>query len=93
MTPTAAQSPSIAATKKKAALLAICLGGLGVHKFYLGYKKAGTIMLVIGLLGWFPLLIPTLAIALVGLIEGIIYLSKSDEDFANTYLAHKREWF
>jgi hypothetical protein len=31
--------------------------------------------------------------ALVGLIEGIIYLTKSDEDFVNTYITNKKGWF
>jgi len=68
-------------------------GGLGVHKFLLGYKRAGTIMLVVGVLGWFPLLIPTLIMSAIGLIEGIIYLRKTDADFEATYLVGRREWF
>ncbi|HEY5043452.1 MAG TPA: hypothetical protein VIK53_15785 [Verrucomicrobiae bacterium] len=28
-----------------------------------------------------------------GLIEGIIYLTKSDEDFVATYITGKRGWF
>jgi hypothetical protein len=31
--------------------------------------------------------------ALIGLIEGIIYLSKSDADFVQTYVRNRREWF
>ena len=88
-----AESGSVSAIRHKAALLAFLLGGLGVHKFFLGYKKAGTIMLVIGLLGWVPFLIPSLIVALIGLIEGVIYLRKSDADFAATYLNGHREWF
>ncbi len=30
---------------------------------------------------------------LIGLVEGIIYLSKSDEDFYETYVVEKRGWF
>ena len=30
---------------------------------------------------------------LVGLIEGIIYLTKSDEEFYNTYQVGKKPWF
>ena len=32
-------------------------------------------------------------LALIGFIEGIIYLTKSDEDFVNTYIDNKRGWF
>jgi hypothetical protein len=30
---------------------------------------------------------------IIGIIEGIIYLSKSDEEFYNTYVLNRREWF
>jgi hypothetical protein len=30
---------------------------------------------------------------LFGVIEGILYLTKSDEDFVNTYITNKRGWF
>ena len=30
---------------------------------------------------------------LFGIIEGILYLTKSDEDFVNTYITNKRAWF
>ncbi|MGD9761505.1 MAG: NINE protein [Candidatus Izemoplasmatales bacterium] len=55
-----------------AALLAILLGGFGVHKFYLG--KTGTGILFI-LFFWTG--IP----AIIGLVEGIIMLTQSDEEF------------
>jgi TM2 domain-containing membrane protein YozV len=86
-------SLSAGALKRKVGWAAIFLGGLGVHKFLLGYRKAGIIMLAVGLLGWIPFLLPTLAMAIVGVVEGILYLSKSDEAFAATYLRGKREWF
>lgn len=81
-------------SKVAAGLLGIFLGGLGIHKFYLGYNKAGVIMLIasigltivtFGLLSW--------AVALVGVIEGIIYLTKSDAEFQATYVAGNKEWF
>jgi TM2 domain-containing membrane protein YozV len=82
-----------AKSRQKIGWAAIVLGGLGVHKFMLGYKRAGVIMLLIGVLGWFPFAIPTLLVSLVGLVEGIIYLSKSDEEFEATYVQGRREWF
>jgi TM2 domain-containing membrane protein YozV len=88
-----AKSDSITAFRWKVGLAAILFGALGVHKFMLGYKKAGTIMLLVGVLGWFPFAIPTLLVGLVGIVEGIIYLRKSDAEFAATYLRKKREWF
>jgi TM2 domain-containing membrane protein YozV len=81
-----------------AGVLAIIFGGLGIHKFILGYNKEGGILLglwVIGAIltcvGIGVLLI--WAISIVGLIEGIIYLTKSDEEFYNTYQLGKKPWF
>jgi len=30
---------------------------------------------------------------IISLIEGIMYLTKTDEDFYYTYIANRREWF
>ena len=79
-------------------VLAIILGSLGVHKFLLGYNKEGFILLgftivsyilVCFVIGAFLVYIPFL----IGLIEGIIYLTKSDEEFRNTYQVGKKPWF
>ena len=86
-------SESITAFRRKVGWAAIVLGGLGIHKFMLGYRKAGVIMLLIGVLGWIPFAIPTLLVSLVGMIEGVIYLRKTDAEFEATYLRGKREWF
>ena len=84
---------SITAFRKKVGWCAILFGALGVHKFLLGYRTAGLIMLAIGVLGWIPFALPTLAVSLVGVIEGIIYLNKTDAEFEATYLRGKRTWF
>jgi TM2 domain-containing membrane protein YozV len=55
-----------------AGLLAIFLGGFGAHKFYMGNARSGVIYLFLLLT-----LIPTL----ISIVEGIIYLRDSDEDF------------
>ena len=81
-----------------AGILAIILGSLGVHKFILGYNKEGFILLGITLIsyvlmclvvGAFLVWIP----GLIGLIEGIIYLTKTDEEFIYQYQTNKRSWF
>ena len=79
------------AEKKIAAgICGILLGWLGIHKFILGYTKEGVIMLLITVLTLSMLaFIP----GIIGLIEGIIYLTKSDEDFAATYVNAKKGWF
>ena len=81
-----------------AGILAIILGSLGIHKFVLGYQKEGIILLVLTLIG-FVLSCVGIGVfivwitGLIGLIEGIIYLTKSDEEFYNTYQAGKKPWF
>ena len=79
--------------KMLAGILAIVLGWLGVHKFILGYQKEGIIMAVVGVAGWFLCGIPTMLVSIVGLVEGIMYLTKSDEEFYNTYQKGRKPWF
>lgn len=85
--------------KLTAGLCGIMLGGLGVHKFILGYNNAGGIMLGVWLTGLItgmcigiPLL-ATMAMSVIGLIEGIIYITKTDDEFHQTYILQRREWF
>ena len=73
-----------------AGLLAILIGTLGIHKFYLGYTKSGIIMLLVSLLT-FGVGAPVMAV--ISLIEGILYLTKSDAEFYQTYVQNKKEWF
>ena len=73
-----------------AGILGILLGALGIHKFVLGYTGAGVIMLLITVL---TLGLGGAVTGLIGLIEGIIYLTKSDEDFYQTYIVNKKTWF
>jgi TM2 domain-containing membrane protein YozV len=69
-----------------AGILAIVLGGFGIHKFILGYTQEGIIQIVITVV--------TCGIgSILGLIEGIIYLTKSDEEFYQTYQVGKKGWF
>jgi TM2 domain-containing membrane protein YozV len=78
--------PPGADKKITAGICGILLGGLGIHKFILGYTKEGIIQIV--------LTVVTCGFAgIIGLIEGIIYLTKSDEDFVNTYVTNKKGWF
>lgn len=81
-----------------AGILAIVFGQLGVHKFILGYQKEGIILLVTTVIGYATMCFIigsfiVMATAIIGLIEGIIYLTKSDEEFYNTYQVGKKPWF
>ena len=80
-------------SKVAAGLLAIFLGGFGIHKFYLGCTTAGIIMLVVWFLGLFLFAFPSIIIGIIGFIEGIIYLIKNDDDFKATYVDNKKCWF
>lgn len=71
-------------------ILGILLGCLGIHKFILGYNKEGIILLGISII---TCGIGTGLTGLIGLIEGIIYLTKSDEEFLYTYQLNKKPWF
>jgi TM2 domain-containing membrane protein YozV len=80
--------------KLAAGLCGILLGGLGVHKFILGYTNEGLIMLLVSILGGLVTCgAASGVIALIGLIEGIIYLTKSDEEFVQTYVTNRKGWF
>jgi TM2 domain-containing membrane protein YozV len=87
----AAQETQLGEKNKLAAgLLAIFLGWLGVHKFYLGYTKEGLIMLLVSLLTFF---IGAWVMEIIGFVEGILYLTKTDQDFYETYELNKKPWF
>lgn len=91
VTPPAIGSASNRASNKMAAgICGILLGGLGIHKFILGYTQAGLIMLLVNLLtcGF-----GGIVMHVIGIIEGIIYLTKSDEEFVRTYVDGRKEWF
>lgn len=77
-------------SKVTAGVLGILLGGLGVHKFYMGYTAQGLILLAATLIT-FGVLAPVTSI--IGLIEGILYLTKSDADFFRTYEQGHHPWF
>lgn len=80
------EKPAGAEKKIAAGICGILLGGLGVHKFILGYTKEGIIQLIVSIV--------TCGIgSIIGLIEGIIYLTKSDEEFVRTYIQNKKGWF
>ena len=75
------------AEKKIAAgICGILIGGLGVHRFILGDATGGIIRIVLTF-------VTCGLAAIIGLIEGIIYLTKSDEDFVNEYITNKKGWF
>ena len=84
-------TPSDAGGKKLAAgLCAILVGTLGIHKFILGYTTAGLIMLLVTVL---TCGIAGMVMHVIAIVEGILYLTKSDAEFYQTYMLGKKEWF
>lgn len=62
--------------KTTAGILALLLGGLGIHKFYLGKGIQGLLYLIFC---W------TFIPAIIALIEGIMYLTMSQAEFDRKY--------
>ncbi|MBT4733729.1 MAG: NINE protein [Candidatus Marinimicrobia bacterium] len=72
--------------KTTAGVLGIILGGLGIHRFILGDVTGGILRIIITVI--------TCGVgSLIGFVEGIIYLTKSDEEFVQTYIVEKKAWF
>lgn len=67
-------------SKIAAVLLALFLGGLGLHKFYLGNNKAGVLYLVFC---W------TFVPAILGLIDAIILLFKDQKEFSGSVVPNR----
>jgi TM2 domain-containing membrane protein YozV len=78
-----------ASQKVAAGICGILLGCFGVHKFILGYTTEGVIMLLVSLLTCF---IASPIMGIIGLVEGIIYLTKTDQEFIDTYVVNKKGW-
>ena len=76
--------------KMVAGIVAILVGSLGVHKFILGYTTEGAIMLAVTVL---TCGVGAMATSIIGIVEGIMYLTKSDEEFVRTYIQNKKGWF
>lgn len=81
-----------------AGLLALFLGGLGVHKFYLGYNAEGGILLAATIVSWVLMFViigvfGLMAVGVIVLIEAIMYLTKNPEEFHQTYVVGRKPWF
>lgn len=76
--------------KVVAGICGILLGSLGVHKFILGYTKEGVTMLLVSLL---TCGVGATVMQVIGLVEGIIYLTKTDEEFVSIYGKGEKGWF
>jgi TM2 domain-containing membrane protein YozV len=91
---TSSQNGDANGKKIACGICGILIGAFGIHKFILGYTTEGLIMLLVSLVaGVVTCGLATAVMAIIGLIEGIMYLTKSDDEFYNTYIASKKGWF
>ncbi|HBT95339.1 MAG TPA: hypothetical protein DEB24_04260 [Coriobacteriia bacterium] len=67
------------------------LGMFGIHKFYLGYKTEGLIMLLVAVLGTCVAFGP-LVMTVIAIIEGVRYVTLTQEDFEATYVRGSKGW-
>ena len=83
----------------RVSLLGIVLKGIGVMLTFasqlllariLGLNQAGWIMLAVSIL---TCGLGGMVMGVIGFVEGIIYLSKSDQEFYEQYTLGKRQWF
>jgi TM2 domain-containing membrane protein YozV len=73
-------------------VLAFTLGTLGIHKFYLGYKTEGLIMLLVSIIGGLCGGIGLLVMLVISYIEAVRYLIEGDEGFQRTYVQGTKGW-
>lgn len=89
-TPVPELPPEVASKRVAAGMCGILFGWIGVHKFVMGYTGTGFIMLGVSIvicgLG-------SLAMWVIGILEGIAYLRQSDAEFYETYMVNQRRWF
>jgi TM2 domain-containing membrane protein YozV len=77
LVPVGTRTPAITTKNRTAAgIFALVLGGVGIHKFYLGQTAAGILYLIFC---W------TFIPALIGFVEGVLFLTMSEEEFARKY--------
>jgi len=74
--------------KTGAGVAALLLGTIGIHKFMLGLTTGGLTMLLLTLL-----VIPIPVLSIIAFVEGILYLTKNDQQFFQDYAVDRKQWF
>lgn len=85
-TPPPPMQSNVTSQRVLCGVMGLILGGLGIHRFILGDVLGGILRIVISV-------VTCGAGSLIGFIEGIIYLTKSDEEFIRIYQVGKKGWF
>jgi len=85
-TPPPPMQSNVTSQRVLCGVMGLILGGLGIHRFILGDVLGGILRIVISVV--------TCGVgSIIGFIEGIIYLTKSDEEFIRIYQVGKKGWF
>ena len=80
--------------KTTAGLLGLFFGAFGAHKFVLGYQREGFIYLGVSIVGGIITCGGALAVtSIIALIESIMILTKTQEEFKRKYVDMKTPWF
>ena len=88
------KNDEIKSKRTTAGVLGIFFGAFGAHKFVLGYTKEGLIYLGVSILGGIITCGGALAVtSIMALIESIMYLTKTTEEFKTIYIDNKKGWF
>ncbi|MCL2530287.1 MAG: TM2 domain-containing protein [Coriobacteriia bacterium] len=94
---TKTRTPGIGSAQKEkwpAVILAFVLGWLGMHKFYLGYKSEGLVMLLVSAIGLICTVgVATSVMVVIAIVEAVKYITSTEEDFEQTYVKGYKGWF
>ncbi|MCX6867820.1 MAG: hypothetical protein NTV46_16700 [Verrucomicrobia bacterium] len=69
------------------------IAGCGGHCKCAKEGKPPIIMLLVGVVGAPLCGIPTAIVGIIGIIEGVMYLTKPDQEFVDTYITGRKPWF
>jgi TM2 domain-containing membrane protein YozV len=85
-----AYPPQNSSNRVAVGVLALFLGAFGIHKFMLGATTPALILLLVTVLtcGYAGVIT-----AIIGIVEGIIILTKTDAQFHQEYVIGKKQWF
>jgi TM2 domain-containing membrane protein YozV len=90
--PVQASTEGIESKRIVVAVFAVMTGAFGVHKFILGQTREGFIRLGLTLILIFTIIVPV-AMMVIGMAEGVIYFTKTDEEFIRIYQQGRKNWF
>ncbi len=64
-----------------------------IDSAFLGYTSAGVVMLVVSIVTIPLLFLGLFVMTVIGIVEGVLYLTKSEEQFRREYIRGRKAWF